>query len=237
MAQGKILIVDDMQDIRLLVKRIITKAGFEALEAADGKEAIDIINNENELKLVLLDIMLPDMEGYDVMKAILPKKEANKFKVCFISGKKEKDAVLKAIDSGGDDYIVKPIHPENLLSKIGILLKDIELIESFHHLKTKINAELLYQKIRPDIEIRGIDELSLMIFSTAELKPETKLEIQSEKLNKLLNYDGFFSLKVNKCNKHASGKYFARCRFVGLTEAVATEIRQLAIKGEFIGNS
>ena len=234
LTDGKILVVDDMQEIRLLVRRILMKRGFQVIEAANGKDAIAAVKEHEDLLLVFLDIMLPDMEGYDVMKAIQPLQEKHDFKVCFLSGKKEKDAVVKAIESGGDDYIVKPIYPENLLSKVGLLLKNIDLIEGFNHLKCKIRAKILYQTIVPDVEVRGIDELSVLLFSTAEIKPETKLELESPRLSELLDSEGFFSLKVNKCKRQATGKYFVRCRFVGLPEAVAKKIRTLAIRGEFI---
>ena len=232
-----ILIVDDMAEIRMLVKRILNKTQYNTLEAQSGKEAVEIIQNNSDIILVLLDIMLPDMDGYEVMEAIQHVKEDRDFKVCFISGKKEKDSVLKAIESGGDDYIIKPIYPENLLSKVGILLKKADLIEGYNHLRCKIRAEVLYQDICPDIEIRGIDELSLLLFSTSYVKPETQLELFSQRLNKILGYEGNFSLKVNKCRREGFGKYYARCRFVGLPETIAKEIRSLAIKGQFIGET
>lgn len=235
MSKARVLIVDDMPEIRMLIRRILTNAGIESIEADSGRKAIELIENE-DFELVLLDIVLPDLDGYTVMEAITDLKEEKGFKVCFMSGKKEKDAVLKAIDAGGDDYIVKPIFPENLMSKIGILLKRIDLIQGFNLLKCKIRAELLYLDITPDVQIRGIDELSLSLYSTADIKPETQLHLVSKKLNQVLGFEGEFTLKVNKCRRDSFGKYSVRARFVGLSESIATEIRALAIKGQFIAD-
>ncbi|SMF56359.1 response regulator [Pseudobacteriovorax antillogorgiicola] len=233
----KILIVDDMPEIRMLVKRTLKKAGFECVEASSGSQAIQTVKVQTDIVLVLLDIILPDIDGYKVMDTIEQIKGERDLKVCFMSGIKEKDSVVKAIKSGGADYIIKPIFPENLLSKVGILLKKPELIEGYSHLRVKIRAELLNLDICPDIEIRGIDELSVLLFSTAFIKPETQLEMQSKRLNQVLKAEGLYSLKVNKCRRDAFGKYSVRCRFIGLSETVAKEIRSMAIRGQFIGEA
>ena len=145
------------------------------------------------------------------MEKIKPLKERHGFKVCFLSGMKEKSSVVRAIEAGGDDYIVKPIYPENLLSKIGILLRNLDLIEGYHLLRCNIPAKLVGGKIIPDIQIRAIDELSIIVYSSAHIEPESQLEIQSQKLSLLLDQEENFSVKVNKCRESllASTSYAA----------------------------
>lgn len=234
MGAASILVVDDMPEIRAIIRKSLLRHDLAVVEAATGKAAVDAVMSNPNIQLLLLDIMLPDMNGYAVMQAINEEKKRRNLKVCFISGKKDKDAVLKAIDAGGDDYIVKPIFPENLLSKIGMLLKRADLIEGYSHVKCRIPAKIMFQPITPDIQIRGIDELSLSIASSAKVDDEFQMELYSERLNEIINYEGNFTLKVNKCKREGPGKYLLRCRFVGLPETVAKEIRSVAIRGLFV---
>ncbi len=234
MSGASVLVVDDMPEIRMIVRRSLANKDLQVFEAASGQAALESIRHNPSIQLLLLDIMLPDMSGYDVMQALLEEKDRRGMKVCFISGKKDKDAVLKAIDSGGDDYIIKPIFPENLRSKVGMLLKRVDLIEGYSHIKCRLDAQILYQTITPDIQIRGLDELSVLLSSSARVDDEYQMELYSERLNEIIKYQGNLTLKVNKCKREAPGKYLLRCRFVGLPENVAKEIRSVAIRGQFL---
>ncbi|NRA67648.1 MAG: response regulator [Pseudobacteriovorax sp.] len=232
MSLGKILIVEDMEDTRFLVSRVLGRAGFSILEAKDGKTAEVSLSREGNIDLVILDIGLPDTDGYALAKKI--SKALNGCKICFMSGKKEKSEVLKAIACGGDDYIVKPVLPEQLLSRVGNLLDKEELVESYHQLECKMKANLVGSKIVPDIQIQAIGEAEVTVFSTARFADGTHLNVESPKLQALLkrSQSGVI-LRVSHCERQGYGRYLLQCHFVGLSEQESAQLRAFVIRGRY----
>ena len=113
---AKILIVDDAAFMRMMIKDVITKNGFEvAGEAVNGMDAVD---KYNELKpdLVLMDITMPEMDGIQALKKI--KEGDGNAKVIMCSAMGQQAMVIEAIQSGANDFIVKPFQPERILEAV-----------------------------------------------------------------------------------------------------------------------
>jgi len=113
---AKILIVDDAAFMRMMIKDVITKNGFEvAGEAVNGMDAVD---KYNELKpdLVLMDITMPEMDGIQALKKI--KEGDGNAKVIMCSAMGQQTMVIEAIQSGAKDFIVKPFQPERILEAV-----------------------------------------------------------------------------------------------------------------------
>jgi len=127
--KATILIVDDTEtNIDILLGLL---GDYDVAVATDGQSALDIIN-EDDIDLVLLDIMMPDMDGYDVCKKL---KEHNKnIPVIFITARTDEDSIEKAYDVGGDDYITKPFKPRELIVRIKTQLKLKELIRHLDYI-------------------------------------------------------------------------------------------------------
>ena len=122
MADQWVLIVDDNHNIRESLSLCLTNEGYRTVLAKTGEEALKCLEEVPEIELVLLDITLPGMSGYDTIKAITPLKKHRTLKVCFISGNKEMDDVHEAIRLGGDDYLVKPVQMDQFLDKVQDLI-------------------------------------------------------------------------------------------------------------------
>ena len=121
-----VLIVDDDAHIRDVVSFTIRRAGFEVLEAADGREALDIAESDSP-DLILLDILMPELEGIDVCRAI---RRTSNVPILFLSSK---DAVVDRIiglDAGGDDYMTKPFSPRELLARVHAMFRRIDALEA-----------------------------------------------------------------------------------------------------------
>ncbi len=114
----KILIVDDEKPICDLIEMNLTAAGYSCVTVQDGLAAIDAVES-NEFDLVLLDIMLPGADGYDVMEYITP----CKVPVIFISAKHEVRDRVKGLKLGADDYLVKPFDVTELLARVEAVLR------------------------------------------------------------------------------------------------------------------
>lgn len=104
----KILVVDDEMAQRTLLRINLEQNGYEVLEAENGKEALQICQNDPHLRLLVTDLLMPDMDGYELIQAIRTT-EIRYTYILVLSSLEEKDSVLKALSLGADDYITKPV--------------------------------------------------------------------------------------------------------------------------------
>lgn len=116
----KVLIVDDEPNILLSLEFLMKKEGFIVFIARDGEEAFDIIKREHP-KIVLLDIMMPKVDGYEVCKFIKAGNETKETKVVFLSAKSKETDIEKGYSVGADLYIPKPFSTRDLVKKINMM--------------------------------------------------------------------------------------------------------------------
>ena len=112
----KILVVDDESRMRKLVKDFLTKKNFQVLEAGDGEEAMDIFYKEKDIALIILDVMMPKMDGFTVLSKI--RAEGCDVPVIMLTAKAETDDKINGLDLGADDYLAKPFETKELLARI-----------------------------------------------------------------------------------------------------------------------
>jgi len=117
MKKSKILVVDDDPDTREILDARLKACGYDVLLASEGFKALEIIR-ENRPDLILLDVMMPEIDGFTVCKFLKDKEETKDIPVIFLTAKDQLQDVDKGFKSGGDDYVIKPINWERLLPKI-----------------------------------------------------------------------------------------------------------------------
>ena len=122
MAKEKILIVDDEQDILELVRYNLSKEGYETVCAATGEEAIKI-NSEQRPDLIVLDLMLPGIDGLEVTKHIRNTNEEENTPIVMLTAKGEEADVVTGLELGANDYISKPFSPRELIARIRAILR------------------------------------------------------------------------------------------------------------------
>ena len=120
MEKLKILVVDDESRMRKLVKDFLTKNNYEVLEAEDGAQALDVFFQEKDISLVLLDVMMPKMDGYQVCKEI---REYSKVPIIMLTAKADEQDELKGFQYGVDEYITKPFSPKILVARVEAVLR------------------------------------------------------------------------------------------------------------------
>jgi two-component system, OmpR family, alkaline phosphatase synthesis response regulator PhoP len=118
----KILIVDDEPDIIEFLQYNLKKEGFKVVSANDGRQAL-VVAEQEKPDLIILDIMMPELDGVETCRILRSKKEFNQTPIAFLTARDEDFAQITALDVGGDDYITKPIKPRVLVSRIGALLR------------------------------------------------------------------------------------------------------------------
>ena len=120
MEKLKILVVDDESRMRKLVRDFLVKQNFEVVEAADGEEALDKFYADKEIALIILDVMMPKMNGWDVCKEI---RETSKVPIIMLTAKGEESDELLGFDIGADEYISKPFSPKILVARVEAILR------------------------------------------------------------------------------------------------------------------
>ena len=117
----KILVIDDMEEIRILMERILSGAGFEVLTASSGKEGLEL-TMKGRPDLILLDIDMPEMNGFEICQALRKNSTNNSMPIIMLTGEESPSAIVRALEQGADDYIIKIDGREKLLKKINHLL-------------------------------------------------------------------------------------------------------------------
>ncbi|MDU2694765.1 MAG: response regulator transcription factor, partial [Intestinibacter bartlettii] len=124
----KILVLEDEIGIRSFVSINLKREGYEIIEAGIGAEAIEKINENNDISIALLDVMLPDMSGIEVCKYI--RQKFDQVGIIMLTAKAQEEDKLEGFISGADDYIVKPFSIKELLVRVAALLRRVKKEES-----------------------------------------------------------------------------------------------------------
>lgn len=116
----KILIVDDEAAIRDIIREYVEFEQMEALEAENGLQALQLLDREPDIGLVILDIMMPEMDGYETLRRI---RQCSQLPVIMLSAKGEIEDKLGGFELGADDYVPKPFSPKELLTRVKVVLR------------------------------------------------------------------------------------------------------------------
>ena len=116
----KILVVDDESRMRKLVKDFLTKKGFTVIEAGDGEEAVDKFFEVKDIALIILDVMMPKMDGWQVCREI---RQYSKVPIIMLTAKSDEKDELQGFDLGVDEYITKPFSPKILVARVEAILR------------------------------------------------------------------------------------------------------------------
>ena len=187
MEQTKILVVDDEARMRKLVKDFLTIKGYQVIEAGDGEEAVEIFFQQKDIALILLDVMMPKMDGWEVLKTI---RLHSKVPIIMLTARGEERDELQGFDLGVDEYISKPFSPKILVARVEAILR-----RSNHVVGEVMNVGGI--EINKDAHQVTIDgkpiELSYKEFELLTYFVENQgIALSREKiLNNVWNYDYF----------------------------------------------
>jgi len=168
-----VLIVDDIIDNIQIAMNILKEENYNFSFATSGKEALSLLQ-ENRFDLILLDIMMPGMDGYAVCEKIKSAKRLKDIPIIFLTAKSDIDAIAKGFAVGGVDYIVKPFHPEELIARVKTHLELYQAKMALKHHNISLQTKIEEKELRLAREIEeGQKEL---IFTLTELMENTSDE-------------------------------------------------------------
>ena len=183
----KILVVDDEARMRKLVKDFLTNKGFQVIEAGDGEEAVDIFFADKDIALVLLDVMMPKMDGWEVLKTI---RKYSQVPVIMLTARSEERDELQGFSLGVDEYISKPFSPKILVARVDAILRRSNVVST----DTLNVGGICIDKAAHQVTIDGSEiELSYKEFELLTYFVENQgIDLSREKiLNNVWNYDYF----------------------------------------------
>ena len=120
MDKVKILVVDDESRMRKLVRDFLGREGYAVLEAGDGMEAMEIFYEDREISLIILDVMMPKMDGWQVVREI---RQTSQVPVIMLTARSEERDELQGFELGVDEYISKPFSPKILVARVEAILR------------------------------------------------------------------------------------------------------------------
>ena len=188
MEQLKILVVDDESRMRKLVKDFLVKNGFQVIEAENGAEAVDIFFEEKDIALMILDVMMPKMDGWEVCREI---RQYSKVPIIMLTARGDERDELLGFELGVDEYISKPFSPKILVARVEAILRRTNLANQEEVLEA---GGICVNKAAHQVTLDGKPmELSYKEFELLSYFVENEgIALSREKiLNSVWNYDYF----------------------------------------------
>ena len=188
MEKIKILVVDDESGMRKLVRDFLEREGFEVLEAGDGVEAMDLFYEEKEVALVILDVMMPKMDGWQTLREI---RQTSQVPVIMLTARSEERDELQGFKLGVDEYISKPFSPKILVARVEAVLRRSHAVGVGEVLEA---GGITVDKAAHQVKIDGKEiDLSFKEFELMAYFVENQgIALSREKiLNNVWNYDYF----------------------------------------------
>ncbi len=188
MEKRKVMVVDDEGTMRKPVRDFLVRQDFEVLEAGDGEQAVDLFFEEKDIALIILDVMMPKMDGWQVCREI---RKHSKVPIIMLTARGDEQDELLGFELGVDEYISKPFSPKILVARVEAILRRTNAISS----DSVITAGILsLDKAAHQVKVDGQEvELSFKEFELLSYFMENQgLALSREKiLNNVWNYDYF----------------------------------------------
>lgn len=143
----KLLVVDDELLIRNVIKEYAVNDGYKVLEAGDGHEAISIVEKNPDIDLIIMDIMMPKLDGYSACKEIF---KIKKYPVIMLSARKEEFDKLLGFELGIDDYVTKPFSPKELMARVKAVLARVNNVSSDNYIYKNLEVNFKAHSVKID---------------------------------------------------------------------------------------
>ena len=115
------LVIDDSRTVRIIVRSILTELGLEVVEAANGREGLDRLHNTDDVRLILVDWNMPEMNGLEFVQAVRTDRSYDPVRIMMVTTETEQEQVIRALKAGANEYLMKPFTKDVLVAKLSLL--------------------------------------------------------------------------------------------------------------------
>jgi diguanylate cyclase (GGDEF)-like protein len=218
-----VLVADDSFLSRQLIVRLLKKMGFQVVEAANGKEAWEYFQNSNkDISLVILDWVMPEMDGLEVCRLIRKVNVGCYVYIIFLSSVEKKEDIALCLESGADDYIIKPVHEKEFLARITVGLRILALERALQETNRRLKNLAITDELTGLLNRRAL---------FAELKKNTCRFIREEKPFHIIMLDIDHFKKINDSYGHQAGDKVLQ----ELAKRLENELRPYDLIGRYGG--
>ena len=155
-----ILIVEDARDQRLMLSVVLRKKGHQVLEASNGKEALEMLKQDNSVRIIISDWMMPEMDGIELLKAVRESEIGRYIYFILLTGKTEREAVVEGMNEGADDFLNKPVNFDELDARLKAGIRIIELENTLEERNQEISQAI--ETIEKDLESAAATQAGLL---------------------------------------------------------------------------
>ena len=219
MPDNYILVVDDELRMRKLIKDFLMAKGYNIIEAEDGEKSLEVFQeNKNKIKLILLDVMMPKLDGWSVLRQI---RQESRVPIVMLTARGEEQDELFGFELGVDEYITKPFSPKILVARVEAILKRSEkdITEIEDHAGIEVDKEGRTIKVEGKVIELSLREYELLIY----LIENENIALSRDKiLNNVWNYDYYGDsrtidshIKKIRHKLGKKGKYIKTMRGIG----------------------
>ncbi len=214
-----ILIIDDEEDIVKILSYNLEKEGYKVYSAEKGSEGIELAR-EIKPSLILLDVMMPEMDGIEVCETIRASPIIGDTKICFLTARNEDYSQIAGLDAGADDYVAKPIKPKVLVSRIKAILRRSSISEGE---KENTETELIIDREKYTVTLKGEDihlpkkefELLALLASKPGKVFERDLILETVWGSEIVVGDRTIDVHVRKLREKIGDEYIKTVKGVG----------------------
>ena len=115
------LVIDDSRTVRTIIKKVLDEVGLEVVEAANGREGLDQLRLAGDVDVVLVDWNMPEMDGLEFIKAVRADRTYDPVRIVMVTTETEQEQVVRALEAGANEYVMKPFTKEILVAKLSLL--------------------------------------------------------------------------------------------------------------------
>src|SRR5262245_40984564 len=115
------LVIDDSRTVRAIIGKILAEVGLEVVEAANGREGLEQLRRAQDVELILVDWNMPEMNGLEVIQAVRAQRVYDPVRIMMVTTETEQEQVIRALDAGANEYLMKPFTREILVAKLSLL--------------------------------------------------------------------------------------------------------------------
>lgn len=223
-SKHKVLVVDDDMLVRDLLGTMLEKFGYEVLLASGGKMALEIIESISDLDCIILDWMMPDMNGLEVMEELHKRESVPP--VLMLSARSGREEVLEAIQSGVSDYVTKPPHMGDLVLRLNRLIRKNEKSE----VASDPGAPYLGYSARCALAVVDVSQTGLCLETTFPIPPDSVVMVSSDELSSRLDLPKEYTFAVRIANCTQAGRHYrVGGEFIGHDSDLSRRITRAAL--------